>query len=113
MTSDKIELKCPRCGGLNLHQGRVTVFDRAEDAEQTTVTTVAGGLTASHLLPSKRVANPSCRRHGLAIAFECEACGAGIELTIAQHKGATEFGWRYEEREAPADIAGREWRNGA
>ena len=36
-----LELMSPQCGNLYLHQGRVTVFDRAEDAELTAVTTVA------------------------------------------------------------------------
>ena len=94
------ELKCPRCGSHYLRQGRVTVFDRKEDGELTTVTTVAGGLAATHLLPSDQVANPSGRRHGLAIAFDCEGCGDGIELTIAQHKGNTVFTWRFKERRA-------------
>jgi hypothetical protein len=91
---DNRGLLCPRCGGNYLHQKQVTVFDREEDAETTSVTTVAGGLAATHLLPSEQIANPSGRRHGLAIAFECEGCGDGIELTIAQHKGVTNLGWR-------------------
>jgi hypothetical protein len=32
------ELKCPRCCSNYLHQGRVTVFDRREDALLTAVT---------------------------------------------------------------------------
>jgi hypothetical protein len=90
-------LLCPRCGGHEMHQGRVTVFDRGDDGEQTAVTTVADGLTATHLLPSNQVANPSGRRHGLALAFDCESCGGDIELTIAQHKGLTAFAWRFKE----------------
>lgn len=87
---------CPRCGSTYLHQGRVTIFDRGEDGEQTAVTTVDCGLAATHLMPSGEIANPSSRRHGLAIAFDCESCSDGIELTIAQHKGCTEFKWRFE-----------------
>ena len=88
------DLKCPRCGGLCLRHGRVTVFDREEDAELTMVTTIGGGLAATCLLPSGHAANPSSRRHGLTIAFACEQCGDGLELTIGQHKGVTQFGWR-------------------
>src|ERR1700722_20191112 len=84
------ELMCPQCGYLNLHQGRVTVFDRSEDDEMTVVTTVNRGRTSTHLLPTP-AANPSSRRHGLAIEFSCEHCEDGLELTIAQHKGVTEF----------------------
>ena len=79
-------------------QSRVTVFDRAEDAEFTAVTTVDGGLAATHLLPSGQTDNPSDRRQGLAIAFDCESCGEGIELTLAQHKGISVAAWRYRER---------------
>jgi hypothetical protein len=74
------------------------LFDRSEDGELTAVTTVARGLTATHLLPSNQVANPSGRRHGLAIAFDCEGCGDEIELTLAQHKGVTALTWRFKEQ---------------
>ena len=55
------ELICPQCGWPNLHQGRVTVFDRSEDAEMTVVTTVDRGLASTHLLPNP-ITNPSARR---------------------------------------------------
>ena len=45
-------------------------------------------------IDSKRSGNPSLRRHGLAICFECEFCGRTIELTIAQHKGQSLLAWR-------------------
>jgi hypothetical protein len=100
LTSDVIEFShwdpevmCPRCGGLDLRHGRVTVFDREEDAEMTLVTTVDRGLSATRLLPLSEVTNPS--RHGLTIAFTCERCGDGIELRIAPYKGRTEFGWSF------------------
>jgi len=96
-------LKCPRCGWDYLHLRSVTIYDRAEDAEVTSVTTVRDGLSATHLLPSRDIANPSARRDGMAILFECEACSINqnqwsplIELTIAQHKGITQLGWRFE-----------------
>ncbi|MBV8775541.1 MAG: hypothetical protein JO166_24915, partial [Deltaproteobacteria bacterium] len=96
-------LKCPRCGWDFLHLRRITVYDRGEDAEMTSVTTACDGLSATHLLPSREVANPSARRDGMAILFECEACSVDlyrsspvIELTIAQHKGITLLGWRFE-----------------
>ena len=90
------ELKCPRCCHEFLHHGQVTVFDRGEDDELTAVTTVDAGLSATHLRPSTDVSNPSGRRDGIAIAFNCEGCGDGIELTIAQHKGVTALAWRFE-----------------
>lgn len=50
--------------------------------------------------------NPSSRRDGLVISFTCEQCsrddpGDVIELTIAQHKGSTEIGWRFSPRIHP------------
>jgi hypothetical protein len=95
-SSSDAMLKCPRCRGEYLHQGRVTVFDRSEDDEQTAVTTVQCGLSATHMLPSGETDNPSSRRQGMTLAFECEYCEGAIELTIAQHKGHTYLGWRYE-----------------
>jgi hypothetical protein len=106
-------LRCPRCGDNYLHQARVTVFDREEDAELTAVTTVAAGLAATHLLPSDQIANPSRRRQGLAIAFDCEGCADGIELTIAQHKGTTVFAWRCAPCLPPASEPAIPWSEGA
>jgi len=94
------ELRCPSCGGSCLHHEGVTLFDREEDAELTTVTTVTAGLSASHLQPSREVQNPLGRRDGIAIRFWCEGCRdhGGLELTIAQHKGGTYFSWRFESK---------------
>lgn len=95
-----VELECPRCGASLLHHGAVTVFDRGEDADRETMTTISGGTVSMATVESGGSGNPSGRRDGLAIRFWCEGCGGDtpddvIELTIAQHKGATEIGWRY------------------
>ncbi len=110
MISDKIvqiedagsvsELRCPRCGSQNLHHLGVTLFDRAEDALSVVVISVSGAVTETKVQTSADSANPSSRRHGLAVQFGCEQCGGGtdvdvIELTLAQHKGCTVIGWRY------------------
>jgi hypothetical protein len=86
-------LRCPNCGGNNLRQLAVRVFDRSEDDTSTTVTTVRDGLSASHLVPRERCGNPSSRRHGVTIRFDCETCDARPELELAQHKGLTHIGW--------------------
>jgi hypothetical protein len=92
-------LTCPHCRGPYLHHGAVRCYDREEDAEVTTVSTVADGQCSVKLLPSNAVRNPSGRRHGLAIAFECEGCASYLELTLAQHKGISMLEWRF----LPAD----------
>lgn len=85
------EVDCPRCGSSYLHHGAVTLFDRNKEDGPV--------LVRQFDSPSPTLAgNPSGRRGGIAISFECEVCGDGIELTIAQHKGNTEMAWRYTEK---------------
>lgn len=93
------ELRCPRCDSAYLHHEGVTVYDRKEDARSVIETTVRGGKVS--VVPSAPgVDNPSSRRDGIAVLFSCEGCGDDpIEMTIAQHKGTTEIGWRYVEVE--------------
>lgn len=97
------DLRCPRCGGMQMHQGKVTVFNRNEDDETTLVTTVGNFNSLTGLVPNDGSGNPSSRRQGLVIEFDCEGCSTGdpddvLELTIAQHKGSTEIGWRFTPR---------------
>lgn len=108
---DVSDLLCPRCGADNLHHVGVVFYERGEDAAQLLQLTqslrrygedrLTGVVT--EIVPSERSLNPSSRRNGLAIQFVCEQCGGGsdqdrIELTIAQHKGSTEIGWRFTPR---------------
>jgi hypothetical protein len=100
------ELHCPRCGETYLHHASVTSYDRAEDQEVTRITTVrASGAMESRSFPSIAADNPSGRRNGVAIGFNCEMCdgyfdGATMELTVAQHKGNTFLAWRMLKRPA-------------
>lgn len=102
------DLLCPRCGADNLHHVGVVMYERGEDDPdvlRVTQTLKRYGeervtTAASEIVPSDRSGNPSSRRSGLAVQFECEQCGGGtdedrIELTIGQHKGSTEIGWRF------------------
>jgi hypothetical protein len=86
-------LLCPSCGDNCLHSTAVTVFDRVEDADQTRETVIGDDISILSV-PSSRSRNPSARRHGIAIYFWCEVCQANVELTFAQHKGATLVQWR-------------------
>jgi DNA-directed RNA polymerase subunit RPC12/RpoP len=93
LTGDET-LRCPRCGGDYLHQGRVEVFHRpAEDAPYRGVT-VDRGLPIADL----SAANPSERRQGLLIFFQCEYCDLeswDLPLALYQHKGRTFVEWRW------------------
>jgi|SRR6516162_1350361 hypothetical protein len=95
---DERTLLCPRCNSEHLHQGKVIVYDRSEDAEIIRRTTVDGDSVATETVPNATSGNPSDRRQGLSIEFRCEKCDdpfdAPFQLTISQHKGVTLIGWR-------------------
>jgi hypothetical protein len=104
-----ISLCCPHCRGDRLHHGRVTVFHRIEDDEMITQTVVTGPTATVEAVPNSRTTNPSSRRDGIEIEFQCELChrekeshlaNQRIFLRIAQHQGKTLLEWRFEGREA-------------
>ena len=100
-------LHCPNCGGENLHQTKIEVFDRGEDDYGAHIRTIAGeGQTK---IDRDMTMNPSARRNGLRIHFECESgmtesgkkSTCAPVLNIYQHKGTTYVRWdeacNYEE----------------
>lgn len=102
------ELKCPTCSEAYLHQRNVTIFQRYEDQPTTIVMQQCEDDMVVSTFPSRDTCNPSPRRHGLLIEFECEHChythidGEGDEmpreplhrLAIFQHKGTTFMEWQ-------------------
>ena len=101
------DLLCPRCGADNLHHIGVTFYERGEDDEKLRRLQHFPPSLKTEVVPSHGSGNPSSRRDGLAVRFWCEGCGGQaeddvIELTIAQHKGSTEIGWRYTPPNPPA-----------
>ncbi len=102
------ELLCPTCSSYNLHQRNVTIFQRYEDEATTVVMQQNENDMHVTTFPSRDTCNPSPRRHGLLIEFECEHChythidGEGDEmpreplhrLAIYQHKGTTYVEWQ-------------------
>lgn len=88
------ELNCHCGGGGNLHQGNVTIFHRGEDGDTTTVIAQDGKTVQATDFPNRDTCNPSPRRHGMLIEFECEQCpGKDLRLAIFQHKGHTFVEW--------------------
>jgi hypothetical protein len=92
-------LKCPGCGGLNLHHTEVTVFARQrEDGNALRVDVLCGrefsdvgdGGTALTTF----VNDAPGRRDSLEIHFRCEGCEEEPVLCIVQHKGWTMLSWR-------------------
>lgn len=88
-------LTCPGCGGNYLHHGMVVVFERDREDAPTRATSIDGGavIVSPHSAPWVEARNPSSRRNGLSIQFECETCDARPMLTMAQHKGTTVIAW--------------------
>lgn len=96
-------LKCPDCGEDYLHQRNTTIFQRGEDGNTTTVIAQNGNTAQVTDFPSDDTCNPSPRRHGLIIEFECEHCHHDGEeevnslplfrLAVLQHKGITFMEW--------------------
>lgn len=86
--------ECPYCKGNNLHQADVSVFSRAEDAENVRVTHIMdNGTFTSAVVPNNQTNNPSARRHGMLVHFWCETCEEKPVMAIFQHKGTTFIGW--------------------
>ncbi len=100
------QLRC-KCGSDYLHQRNITIFQRREDEDITTVIAQDDKQVQVSDFPSADTCNPSPRRHGLILEFHCEECGwehqggdedpkpSGItqRLAIFQHKGCTYMEW--------------------
>jgi hypothetical protein len=83
-------LLCPSCGENNLHQTSASVYFRdKEDSNEGNFV----HLNNKYIEKIDNRLNPSDRRDGILIAFECEHCEADPHLTIVQHKGATYIEW--------------------
>ena len=91
-------LVCPQCGSNCLHQGAIEVFHRRREDADNVVLAIAEGMASDVSdIPDAGARNPSARRQGLLIHFDCEGCDLlqlGIVLTISQHKGETFIQWR-------------------
>ena len=88
------ELFCPQCGGSWLHHVQVDVFSREEDQPSQKITIdQAGNMSTIR----NSIENPSLRRDGLRITFDCEMCDIDLALTIVQHKGQTFLNWELSE----------------
>ena len=80
------ELLCPGCGQPNLHHESVEVYERdREDSETGIKAVMKRGLQVSRDMMD----NPSRRRNGVRMVFNCEHCDAISDLTVIQHKGTT------------------------
>jgi len=81
-----VGLSCCNCRSEMIHHISVEVFDREED-HATGVHVVIAGQKVS--VDSSQDGNPSRRRQGLRVVFECEICTSKTALSILQHKGGS------------------------
>lgn len=87
--SDNI-LRCPHCDFKYTHQLNMEIHARHEDLQATTLrVNLKSGETTNQPLHQ----NPSDRRQGLIIEFECENACPPLLLAISQHKGRTFIEW--------------------
>lgn len=84
-------LLCPVCGGNNLHQGKVRVYQRDHEDGPGTLTVVSApdSVSVSRLEDKD---SPG-RRDTLRIEFGCEDICRPFTLEIQQHKGLTYMMW--------------------
>jgi hypothetical protein len=93
-------LLCPYCKEGHLHHTRVEIYSRKEDASSGLLVDVSD-LVEQPLEPSRinvipnspMKNNPSLRRGGLRITFDCECCPETSRLIVVQHKGNTFVEW--------------------
>ena len=79
---------CSHCGSEFLHHYEVEVYNRTtEDSEEGTYISVKGAKTTVKSNSYEMMENPSRRRDGVAITFECENCRELTEVVLIQHKG--------------------------
>lgn len=99
--TDGNALLCPNCGGDYLHQRSASVFFRETDDSDTGKFV---RCTSEKVHEISHIHNPSPRRDGVLIQFECEDCPADPELAIIQHKGATYVEWHSMRTPVQKDI---------
>lgn len=85
-------LKCPACGGTNLHHHEVIVCSRTsgEDGPGVKVEVSGASVTTTVNVPDAAFAG---RRDDLRVRFTCEQCPTESWRYLIQHKGDTLLKW--------------------
>ena len=95
MIKGNFVLKCPKCESTYIHHTSVETYMRCEDSDTGSYVYTDRALNTTTIggrLPS---GNPSPRRQGMVIGFDCECCGE-MKLSIMQHKGETFIEWQHD-----------------
>jgi hypothetical protein len=96
-------LKCAGCGEEYTRVKGVYWFRRGEDRSScdTGFLTLSGHQGA---VKTSNKLNPSARRDGLRVIYNCEHCETISSLNIEQHKGNTYIGVEPVSKSIPEDI---------
>jgi len=90
-------LSCPHCGSDYMHHTMVEVYNRTEDADWDRISVSTcdemSGNNKYELSIDQQGVNPSPRRSGVRMVFNCEQCEKLSKLIIYQHKGQTFMEW--------------------
>lgn len=79
-------LNCRHCGNPTLHANRIDVYNRKEDEETGQHVTISPDTLVA--IDRDLTGNPSPRREGMTMTFDCELCDYKTKLHVFQHKGA-------------------------
>ena len=87
-------LLCPCCKEGHLHHTRVEIYSRKEDASSGLLVDQSLEPSQINITPNGSMEdNPSPRRGGIRITFDCECCPKTSRLIVVQHKGSTFVEW--------------------
>jgi hypothetical protein len=82
-------LVCPNCGDEHLYHQSVKVYCRDKEGGETgLMTEISAGAT---IITTSMDGNPSKRRDGIVINFNCETCDYKSKILIAEKEGQTFF----------------------
>ena len=84
---------CPNCKDQWIHHIAVYVFTRDNEDGDVERQLIQTETFMPHAAMPEPPENPSPRRGGVIIRFECETCRAISDLAIIQHKGQTYDAW--------------------
>jgi hypothetical protein len=85
-------LKCQSCDSINLHHGRLEIFNRSAEDSRTGIHIIVEPMSVWDV-DDRMANNPSPRRNGFFLSFTCEMCEAKPTLAVFQHKGSTYMEW--------------------
>lgn len=80
-------LVCPYCTCGYTHQGEIQIFNREQEDSERGLHVAVDEDTVK--IDSNMTGNPSSRRQGMVVRFECENCRRDFKVCIEQHKGHT------------------------